>query len=102
MRRIAGPGLRDAVGAAVQQGAQALAAAAREAAGEGALAEGIVAVPTGAASAEVRSTAPHAAVMEYGTSKTPGRPHLGPAVARLRGAIVAGAARAVRAVVREG
>lgn len=102
VRRIAGPGLRDAVGAAVQQGAQALAAAAREAAGEGSLAEGIIVVPTGTASVEVRSTAPHAAIMEFGTAKTPGRPHLRPAAARLRDALPCDVAAAVRDVVRGG
>lgn len=100
MRRLAGPALRVATAAAVGRGAQALAAAARDAAGDGSLADGIVVVQTRPDEIEVRSTAPQAAAMEFGTSKAPGRPHLRPAAARLHGAIAADAAHAVRAVVR--
>lgn len=102
MRRLAGAGLREATAATVQRGATAVAEAAREAAGEGSLADGIIVVPMGPASVEVRSTAPHAAVMEFGTSKTPGRPHLRPAAARQRGAIAADLASAVHALARGG
>ncbi len=102
LERLAGPALRAATGAAIQRGAQALAEAARDAAGDGRLADGIDAVATGPQAAEVRSTAPHAAAIEYGSARSPGRPYLRPAAARLRGAIVAAVARAVRAAGRGG
>lgn len=102
LRRLAGPRLRAAADATVQRGAAALAAAARDAAGSGSLADGIVAVATGAARAEVRSTAPHAAALEYGTSRSPGRPHLRPAAARVRREITTDLARRVRTLVEGG
>lgn len=99
LRRIAGPALGEAVDTALRRSAEAVADAARDAAGEGSLADGIEVVPI-AGGAEVRSTAPHAAAMEYGTSTSPGRPHLAPAVARERSAAVAAVSAAVRRLVR--
>lgn len=102
LRRIAGPALREATGETVIEAARSIEAEARALAGEGALAAGIVAEPTGATSAEVRSTAPHAAVVEYGTSTRPEQPYLRPAAARGRELVRSGVARAVRSELRGG
>ena len=100
LRRLAGPALRERAGEAVMTAAAAIEAEARKLAGDGSLAAGIVAERTGPASAEVRSTAPHAMAVEYGTSKRPARPYLRPAAARQREAALAGVARAVRSAAR--
>lgn len=100
LRRIAGPTLRERVGDAVMDAARAIETEARTLAGDGSLAAGIVTERTGPLSAEVLSTAPHAAVVEFGTSKRPARPYLRPAAARQRGVASAGIARAIRSVVR--
>ncbi|MFC3711269.1 HK97 gp10 family phage protein [Sphingoaurantiacus capsulatus] len=102
LQRLGSGALSEAADVVIGEGAAALAEAARAAAGEGSLAAGINSARTGAGSAEVRSSASHAAVMEFGTSKTPGRPHLRPAAAQLRGLIAAKLAQAVRRVVRGG
>ena len=100
LRRIAGAALRQRAGEAVADVARSIEAEARALAGDGALAAGIVAERTGTTSAEVRSTAPHAAVVEYGTSKRPEQPYMRPAAAKGREALRRGLARAVRAVAR--
>ena len=102
MARLAGPALGAATGEAVMTAARAIEARARLLAGDGSLAAGIVTERTGPASVEVRSTAPHAAVVEFGTSKRPERPYLRPAAAQQRAPTVTGIAQAVRSVVRGG
>ena len=100
LRRIAGPALREAAGEAAMSAARAIEAEARTLAGDGSLAVGIVSERTGPLSAEVLSTAPHAAVVEYGTSRRPERPYLRPAAAKGREAARADVASVVRSVVR--
>jgi hypothetical protein len=102
LRRIAGAALRDRAGEAVMTAARAIEAEAGALAGDGSLAAGIVAERTGPASAEVRSTTPHAVVVEYGSSKRAERPYMRAAAARQRAATVADIARAVQSVVRGG
>ena len=101
LRRIAGSALREATGGAVVSAARAIETEARALAGEGSLAAGIVSERIGPMTAEVQSTAPHAAVVEYGTSRRPERPYMRPAAAKGRGAARAGIASAVRSVVQE-
>ena len=102
LRRLAGPMLRERAGEAVFDAARSIAAEARTLAGDGSLAAGIRSERTGATTAEVQSTAPHAAVVEYGTSKRPEQPYLRPAAARGRDELRRGVTQAVRLLLREG
>jgi len=68
----------------------------------GDLIKGIVTAKTGPLSAEVRSEAPHAVPLEFGTSKMAERPYMRPAAARTRPKAQALVAAAVTRVVRGG
>lgn len=106
LRRLAGPAMTNAVGAALLEGGAAVKAAAERnladaGKGRGDLAASITVTQTGPLTVAVAAEAPFAAAVEYGTSGSGEHPFMRPAAAQARGAVVA-ACRAAAARVMGG